>query len=71
MSLLTALRKMLLGETWILPLGIGAAMGSVAFLRLLSRDAAWWPLGGGAILLSLLLVDLGVSVWWSARRGRR
>jgi hypothetical protein len=53
-STLRALRKLILGETWILPLGIS--------LSVIAGDL----LGGGALVAGVLLA-LGASVSRSAR----
>jgi hypothetical protein len=61
-----ALRTLILGETWALPIG-------VAFLALLSIGAdqagpGWWPDAAGPLLLAGAIVLVLVSVWRSARR---
>jgi hypothetical protein len=61
-------RKLVLGETWILPIGVAVAVGSCAVLSAVAGDAAWWREGGGFVLLALVLVALLVAV---GRPGRR
>jgi hypothetical protein len=51
-----ALRKLVLGETWVLPIGVALAVG-----------AAWWHDAGGVILAILVLAALAYSVFSSAR----
>jgi hypothetical protein len=48
------LRKLVLGETWALPIGIAVAVGVAAILRTLAGSADWWEDSGGFILLALL-----------------
>ena len=62
-----ALRKLVLGETWALPIGVVLAVGAAALLRAASGDAAWWRDAGGAILALLVLGALAYSVFSSAR----
>jgi hypothetical protein len=62
-----ALRKLVLGETWALPVGVVLAVGAAALLRAASGDAAWWRDAGGAILALLVLAALAYSVYSSAR----
>lgn len=46
------MKKLILGETWILPIGIGAAVGIAALLG-----------GSGFVLLIALLAVLGACLW--------
>jgi hypothetical protein len=46
------MRKLILGETWALPVGIGLAVGAAALLG-----------GSGVVLLIALLGVLLVSLW--------
>jgi hypothetical protein len=62
-----ALRKLVLGETWALPVGVVLAVGVAALLRAASGDAAWWRDAGGVILAVLVLAALAYSVFSSAR----
>ena len=62
-----ALRKLVLGETWALPVGVALAVGGAALLRTASDGAAWWRDAGGAILAVLVLAALAYSVFSSAR----
>ena len=57
-----ALRKLVLGETWTLPIGVALAVGAAALLRAASDDAVWWRDAGGVILMALVLVALGLSL---------
>ena len=62
MSTLRTLKKLLVGETWLLPLGIAALLGAGALLRL--TDAPAWHDAGGP----LLLVGVVTLLVWSVRR---
>jgi hypothetical protein len=67
MRQLRTLRKLILGETWILPLGIAALALAVALVvRPLSGDD--WSHAGGFVLLAGVAVVLAASV---ARSGGR
>jgi hypothetical protein len=49
-----ALRKLVLGETWALPIGIFVAVGVAVVLREVAGSADWWEDSGGFVLLALL-----------------
>jgi hypothetical protein len=49
-----ALRKLVLGETWALPIGIFVAVGVAMVLREVAGSADWWKDSGGFVLLVLL-----------------
>jgi hypothetical protein len=64
------LRKLLLGETWTLPLGVAVTL--VAALALDAARPAWWERGGGFVLLGAVLATLVVSLRRPpGQRGRR
>jgi hypothetical protein len=55
-----ALRKLVLGETWMLPLGVAATL-----LIALALDAAgpgWWERAGGFVVLGCVLLTLLASL---------
>jgi hypothetical protein len=56
------LRKLVLGETWTLPLGIAAAVGVAGALRLLAGPGGWWEDAGGWVLLALLVGAFAVAL---------
>jgi hypothetical protein len=58
--MIATLRKLVLGETWTLPIGIGLAVGIAAVLRELGGD--WWREAGGFVLLALVLLALLAAV---------
>ena len=61
-------RKLVLGETWALPIGVALAVGIAALLRAAAGDAAWWRDGGGFVLLALVVAALLVAVGRPSRR---
>jgi hypothetical protein len=60
MTTLRALKKLLLGETWILPLGLATVLVATALLR--------HERGHGLVLLAGVVLVLGASVMRGARR---
>ncbi len=58
--MIATVRKLVFGETWILPIGVGLAVGIAALLRELGGD--WWREGGGFVLLALVLLALLAAV---------
>lgn len=62
MSTLQAIRKLVLGETWRLPLGIAAAVGIAAVIRVSAGAGGWWADWGGAVLLAALAGALVLSL---------
>lgn len=66
MSLLRTLKNMVLGETWLLPLGVGVTTGACALGRSLLPDATWHDVGGFALLAGVAFV-LTLSVACGAR----
>ena len=61
-----ALRKMVLGETWTLPLGVAVTV--VCALVLDEVAGAWWRRGGGFVILALVVAALAVSLAPAVRR---
>jgi membrane associated rhomboid family serine protease len=57
-----ALRKLVFGETWVLPIGIFAAVGVAAIVRSLAGSADWWEDAGGFVLLALLAAAFVASL---------
>jgi hypothetical protein len=54
--MLRTLRKLVLGETWTLPIGIAVAVGLAVAVRAAAGADGWWKSGGGFILLAFLVV---------------
>jgi hypothetical protein len=66
MNTLRTLKRLVLGETWLLPLGIAAVVAAAELvLRPLAADA--WQHVGGFILLAAVLALLLTSVARGAR----
>jgi hypothetical protein len=63
-----ALRKVVLGETWSLPLGVLATLAVGLTLHRVADGAGWWVHAGGFILLACVLVVLSVSLAPARRR---
>lgn len=66
MSVLRALRKLLLGETWTLPIGVALTIG-VPGLALRPLDRTLWHDAGAAVLVVVVVLLLV----WSVARGAR
>ena len=60
--MIRTLRKLVLGETWSLPIGVAVAVGAAALLHAAAGHAAWWRDGGGFVLLALVVGALLVAV---------
>jgi hypothetical protein len=63
---LRAIKQLLLGETWILPIGLAITLAAGGMLHAI--DTKDWPHFGGFILLGGVLLILLASVNRSARR---
>jgi hypothetical protein len=61
-----ALRKLVFGETVVLPVGVGLVL--VAALVLEARAGTWWRHAGGFILLALVVAVLAASLAPAHRR---
>jgi hypothetical protein len=59
--MLKTLRKLILGETWVLPIGVAIAVGLAALLRGLAGEHGWWHDAGGFVLLGLVVAALLVA----------
>jgi hypothetical protein len=56
------LRKLVLGETWILPCGVALALAVAGLVPLVAGPDGWWRSVGGWLLFVLLAAVLGVAV---------
>lgn len=56
------LRKLILGETWTLPLGVAITIAVGALLDTRFGDGSWWQKGGGWALFVLLAATLSAAV---------
>jgi hypothetical protein len=70
MSTLRQLRKLVLGETWSLPLGVLLALGAAGLLRAVDGLHGWWHDAGGFVLLALVAAALTASLLPFLLRGR-
>jgi hypothetical protein len=61
-SVLRSLRSLVFGETWTIPLGVGATLAIAAVLRA-ELSARMWHEGGGFVVAALVAATLAVSVW--------
>ena len=57
-----ALRKLVLGETWALPIGVFLTLGVAIVLHETAGHAAWWRHGGGFVVLVLVVATLVASL---------
>jgi hypothetical protein len=62
-----ALRKLILGETWALPAGVGLTLVAGLVLDALAGGASWWRDAGGFVLLALVVAALSAAL--PRRRG--
>jgi hypothetical protein len=67
-TLLRTLRKLVLGETWALPLAVVVAVGATAAARELAGLGGWFEDAGGWLLLGLLVLGFAGAVLRSGRR---
>ena len=58
--MIAQLRKLVLGETWALPLGV--ALTLLAGLALDAAGPGWWRSAGGFVLLACVLATLAASL---------
>lgn len=65
MNTLRTLKKLVLGETWLLPLGLVGVVAASVVLRTALGDA--WSAAGGLVLLAGVIGILVLSVSTSAR----
>jgi hypothetical protein len=68
-SLLSSLRRLILGETRTIPLGVGASLALAVLIRASLPEAAW-EAAGGFCLAAFVLGALAYSLR-GAPRGRR
>jgi mannose/fructose/N-acetylgalactosamine-specific phosphotransferase system component IIC len=61
-TFLQTLRKLILGETRALPIGVAVAVGIAVCARLLAGPHGWWSHAGGFVLAAMLVVALIVAL---------
>jgi hypothetical protein len=66
-----ALRKLVLGETWTLPLGVLLTLVLALALHAAVGDTPLWRHAGGFLLLACVLAVLAVSLAPARRRHPR
>jgi hypothetical protein len=59
------LRKLVLGETWTLPIGVAATLA--VGLALDAVEPRWWDRGGGFVLLAGAVATLALALRPGAR----
>jgi hypothetical protein len=67
-SFVRTLRKLVLGETWRLPIGVALAVAVAGALRIAAGPGGWWRPAGGFVLGALLVVALAAAVASPRRR---
>ena len=70
MSVLRELRKLVLGETWVLPLGVAALLAASLILRAVAPDL-WEDAGGFLLLGGVVGLLAAVSAGSASRRRNR
>ena len=63
-------RRLVLGETWRLPLALAFALVAAAAVRAAVGPDGWWRRDGGFLLLVLVLAALSASLPWPRTRRR-
>lgn len=63
-----ALRKLVLGETWALPVGVFLTLAAALVLDAVAGDTPLWRHAGGFLLLACVLVALAASLAPAWRR---
>ena len=63
-----ALRKLVLGETWTLPLGVLLTLVLALVLDAVAGGSSWWRHAGGFLLLACVLLALAASLAPAWRR---
>ena len=59
---LRSLRRLILGETWSIPVGVAAALGLALATRAALPEATWHAVGGFALAAALV-----AALAWSLR----
>lgn len=60
-GVLASLRKLVLGETWAIPLGVAATVGVALVLRG-ATSAHTWSTAGGFVIGGLVVATLALSL---------
>jgi hypothetical protein len=62
-GLIRSLRKLILGETWTIPVGVAAALGMAVLARAALTSQVWASAGGfvlAALVIATLLLSLAI-----------
>jgi hypothetical protein len=70
MTTLRQLRKLILGETWSLPIGVAVALVAAGILKAIDGHEHWWHRGGGFLLLVFVAMALTASLGKALRLRR-
>ena len=62
MNFVRTVRKLVLGETWRLPIGVALAVAVAGVVRIAAGPGGWWRPAGGFLLGALLVVALAAAV---------
>ena len=62
-GLLGSLRRLILGETWTIPLGVGGALAAAELMRAALPDSVWTRAGGFGLAVMVI-----AALAWSLRR---
>ena len=60
--MLSTARKLVLGETWVLPIGVAVAVAVSFAVRAVAGRDGWWHEGGGFVLVALVVAVLVAAV---------
>ena len=61
-GLLGSLRRLIFGETWTIPLGVGAALAAAELMRTALPDGVWTRAGGFSLAVTVI-----AALAWSLR----
>jgi len=53
-GLLGSLRRLIFGETWTIPLGIGAALAAAELMRTALSESVWTSVGGFGLAVMVI-----------------
>jgi hypothetical protein len=63
-DLIKSLRKLVLGETWTIPVGVAGALGAAVLTRAVLSNEVWTSAGGfvlAALVIATLLPSLRIG----------
>jgi purine-cytosine permease-like protein len=62
-GLLGSLRRLIFGETWTIPLAVGAALAAALLMRAELSESVWRSVGGFGLAVTVI-----AALAWSRRR---